>query len=179
MGDATATEGDETGSYGGLLGAFPYAFRHSKSTVFRVYVVAGGLLAALVAVLFGLGTVVSIANSTGLATGGTSSFVRTFVLLVGFLTVLPLVAPVLLVARRHRRTGGSLAYDRALALAGFGVAIGLYLSLVVSVPESQQEPVTGLLGPVVAALYALPAPLAVLPPLVAAVLVYLAHRRYQ
>jgi hypothetical protein len=185
MSDATAAEGDAEpdadtdGDYGGLFGAFPYAFRNSDSTLLRVYVVTGGLLAALVAVLFGLGAVVSIANSTGLATGGTDSFVRTFVLLVGFFTVLPLVAPVLLVARHHRRVSGSIVYDRTLAAAGFGVAVALYLMLVISVPPSQQEPVAGALGPVVAALYALPAALAFAPPILAGAFVWLAHRRYR
>ena len=179
MSDATVSGEGSDGDYGGLFGAFPYAFRNSGSTLFRVYVVAGGLLAGLVAVLFGLGTIVSIANSTGLATGGTSSFVRTFVLIVGFLPVLPLVAPVLLVARHHRRVGDSPAYDRALAATGFAVAIALYLMLVVSIPPAQQEPVSGLLGPVVAALYALPAALAFLPPIVASGLVWFAHRRYR
>jgi len=51
--------------------------------------------------------------------------------------------------------------------------------LVVSVPPSQQEPVAGVLGPVVVALYALPAALAFVPPILAGAFVWLAHRRYR
>lgn len=165
--------------YGGLFGAFPYAFRHSDSRLFRLYAVIGGVLALLLGVGFLAAFVVAIAGSVGLAVGGTQSFVRAFVLFVGFLVVFPLLAPVLLVARHHRRRGASTRYDRALAVAGFLFALSLYLAVVISTPPDQQETVGGLLAPVVGFLYGLPAPLGLLPPVVAAAVVYLAHRRYR
>ena len=88
--------------YGGLLGAFPYAVRRSDSRLFRAYAVLGGLLASVLAVFFTFALVVSVASTAALA-GGTVTFVRSIFIVFGFLVVAPLVAPVLLVARRHRR----------------------------------------------------------------------------
>lgn len=165
--------------YGGLFGAFPYAFRHSDSRLFRLYAVLGGGLALMLGLGFLAAFVVAVAGSVGLAVGGTQSFVRAFVLFVGFLVVFPLLAPVLLVARHHRRTGDDRRYDRSLAATGFLYAFSLYLAAVVSTPPDQQEAVEGLLAPVVSVLYGLPAPVGLLPPVVAAVVVSLAHRRYR
>lgn len=167
------SEGDD---YGGLLGAFPYAVRRSDSALFRLYAVVGGALALVLSAAFAVSFVLSIANSVGLAAGGTSSFVRSFVVLAGFFVVLPLLAPVIYVARSHRRTEGRTRHDVALAVAGFGYALSLYLGAVVSTPPNFQE---ADVGPVVRVLYDLPAVAGLLPPLAAAGLVYLAHRRYQ
>lgn len=164
--------------YSGVLGAFPYAFRASGSRLFRSYVVLGGLLALLVAVLFGVALVVLIARTAGVG-GGTFTFARAFFVTVGFAVVAPLVAPVLLVARRHRRTGSDPRYDAALAATGYLFVGSLYLAVVVSTPATQQEPVTGPLAPVVDALYGLPR-LASVPILVGATaLVALAHWRFR
>jgi len=165
--------------YGGLLGAFPYAFRRSDSRLFRLYVAAGGGLAVVLGLAFFVSFALAVSGSLGLALGGTASFVRAFVVFVGFLVVFPLVAPVLLVARHHRRTGNDPAYDRALAAAGFGFVLSLYLAAVVSTPADQQETVMGVLAPVIRALYGLPRLAGLVPPVVAAALVYLAHRRYR
>lgn len=178
-GGTTDTASDERGDYGGLFGAFPYAFRQSDSRLFRLYVVVGGALAALLGLGFAVSFVISIAQSTGLAQGGTGSFVRTFVVLVGFVVVLPLVAPVLFVARRHRRVGNDRRFDRALAATGFLFAASLYLAVVISTPPDFQQSATGLFAPVVAFLYGLPAAAGILPPLAAAALVYLVYRRYR
>jgi hypothetical protein len=186
MTETAAASGDDS-AYGGLFGAFPYAFRRSDSRLFRAYVVVGGLLAGLLGVAFGLAFVVSVAQSTGLATGGTSSFVRTFVLLVGFLVVLPVIAPVLLVARHHRRAGGDVRYDRALAAAGVGYLASLYLFVVASMPPEfvlDGEPVTrtepsGPAAPLIAVLYAIPSVASPIVPLAAAALLWGVHRRYR
>jgi len=152
-------------AYGGILGAFPYAFRRSGSTLFRAYVVVGGGLAGLVAVLFGFALINVVANSLGAAAGaGTFSFVRAFFVVVGLLVVFPLIAPVILVARRHRRGGSTVAYDRALAAGGFAVAVGLYLLAVLSRP---------------AGLFGLPRVAGLVPPAAAALAVYALHRRYR
>lgn len=186
MTETAAASGDAR-AYSGLFGAFPYAFRQSDSRLFRSYVVVGGLLAALLGFAFGLASVISIAQSTGLAAGGTSSFVRTFVLLVGFLVVLPVLAPVLLVARRHRRVGGDARYDRALAAAGLVYLASLYLFVVASMPPefvldgetmTRPEP-SGAVAPVVAALYVVPPVASPVVPLAAAALLWGVHRQYR
>lgn len=170
-----------TDDYGGVLGAFPYALRASESWLFRSYVLLGGLLAVAVGFLFVAAVIGVIAATTG-GQGGLLTLSRSFFAVVGLFVVVPLVAPVLLVARRHRRSaegedGGSDAtYDAALAGAGYLFVGALYLGLVISVPPAQQTAPTGALAPVVAALYSLPQPAGVVPPLVAAALVPLVHR---
>jgi hypothetical protein len=182
---ADATDASGTGDgYGGLFGAFPYAFRHSDSRLFRLYAVVGGLLAGVLTLAFAIAFALAIAQSVGLAAGGLSSFVRAFVVFVGFLVVTPLVAPVLFVARHHRRVGNDPAYDRALAVAGFAFALSLYLAVVASMPPEfvlDGEPVarpapSGLFAPLVAALYAVPPIAAPLIPAGVAVGGYLVHR---
>lgn len=186
MTETAAASGDEN-TYGGLFGAFPYAFRRSDSRLFRAYVVVGGLLAGLLGIGFGLAFVISVAQSTGLATGGTASFVRTFVLLVGFLVVVPVIAPVLLVARHHRRAGGDARYDRALAAAGAVYLVSLYLFVVASMPPefvldgelvTRPDP-SGVTAPVVTVLYAIPPIASPVVPLAAATLLWGVHRRYR
>jgi len=100
----------------------------------------------------------------------------------------PLVAPVLLVARRHRReTSVRERYDSALAASGYVFALSVYLGVIASMPAEFQvgEELTtrpdpgGLFAPVVEALYALPPALSFLVPLAGALLVYAVHRRFQ
>ena len=170
--------------YGGLLGAFPYAVRRSDSRLFRAYAVVGGLLAGLLAVFFTVALVVSVASTASLA-GGTVTFVRSIYILFGFLVVAPVLAPVLLVARRHRRAGSDPRYDAALAVAGVVYVVTLYMGGIASMPAefeldgqvtTRPEP-SGVTGPVVEALYALPAALSWTLPLAGAVLIALVHRR--
>lgn len=175
---ADADAGTRDGAYRGLFGAFPYAFRASDSRLFRAYAVAGGLLALLLALGFGVALVVVLANTAGVG-GGTFTFVRAFVLTVGLAVVFPVVAPVILAARRHRRGRGSSRYDAALAASGVLFACSLYLAAVVSTPADRQETVTGTLAPVVGALYGLPRAAALAFPVAAAALMYLAHRRFR
>lgn len=185
-------------SYSGVLGAFPYAFRQSDSRLFRLYVVAGGLLAVVLTAFFTFALVVTIANTTGIG-GGTITFVRSIFVLLGFLVVAPLIAPVLLVARRHRRSGGDTGdgtagadptsvarYDAALGAAGAVYVLSVYLGAVASMPatfELDGEPTTrpepsGVAAPLVEALYAVPEALSWSLPLAGAVLIYLVHRRF-
>jgi hypothetical protein len=86
------------------------------------------------------------------------------------------------VARRHRQAqerGEAVSgpYDAALAAAGYLFVVALYVGLVVSVPPDQQAAPTGALAPLVAALYGLPQLAGLVPPLVAAVIILLCHRR--
>lgn len=163
------------GEYSGLLGAFPYAFRASDSMLFRSYVLLGGVLALIVGLLFGLALVVLTFRTLG-AGGGTFTFSRAFLLFVGLLVVFPLVTPVLLVARRHRRAGSDALYDGALAATGYLFGASLYLALVVSIPPTQQEPPPAFLAPVVGLLYDLPPAAGIGPPLAAVLLVVAVHR---
>jgi uncharacterized membrane protein YuzA (DUF378 family) len=174
-----ATEaGEPERTYGGLFGAYPYAFRQSDSRLFRSYVVVGGLLAGLVVLFFLTALVTLIANTVGTA-GGTFTFVRAFYIVVGLAVVAPLAAPVLLVARRHRRAGSDATYDGALAASGYLFVLALYLALVVSAPPGAREPAAGPLAPVIEFLYGLPPAAGAVPPLVAVGLGYLLHRHYR
>jgi hypothetical protein len=181
---ATADRPDaEEDAYGGMLGAFPYAFRASDSLLFRLYVLVGGLLAALAALVFGIALVVQVAATLG-GPGGTFTFSRTLFVLLGLFVVAPLVAPVLLVARRHRRAGSDTRYDTLLAAAGVLFVVSLYLGLVASIPPEftldgelqTRPPATGPLAPLIRLLYALPAVGAPVVPLLGAALILLAHR---
>ncbi|MFC7019280.1 MULTISPECIES: hypothetical protein [Haloarcula] len=158
--------------YDGLPGAFPYAFRASESWLFKSYVAVAVLLSLAIALVFVLGLVVLLGQSAAV-TGGTFTFSRAFVIVVGLLVVAPLVAPVLLVARRHRRTGSSRRYDRALALSALVFVASLYVGLVASVPPSLQEPTD---SAVVGLLYSLPQLAGLVPPILAVGLMYAVHR---
>lgn len=173
----TATE-DDSDEYGGIFGTFPYAYRHSDSRLMRSYVVLGGLLAGLVALVFSFAFVTTVARTLG-AGGGTFTFVRSFVVVVGALLVIPLVGPVVLVARRHRRTESTLDYDRALAAGGYLFAFSLYVTLVISAPPELRDDPSGALAPLVELLYELPAVAGAAPPLFALGVGYLLHRRYR
>lgn len=148
--------------YRGALGAFPYAVRASDSWAFRAYGVVAALATAGIAVLFALSLVVIVASTVRQAASVT--LVRAFVLVLMLAVLVPTVAPVLLVARRHRlgRTVDP-RYDGALAIAGFAFLAGLYLGLVVSAPDT-------LVGDRLR-------PLGVVPPGLAALAIWLVHRR--
>jgi len=170
-------EGATGQAYGGVPGAVPYAFRRSESRLFMSYAVVGGLVALGIVVFFGMALVVAVSETLG-AAGGTFTFSRAFVLFVGLLVVGPVLAPILLVARRHRRGGSTRAYDRALAASGYLFVPALYLLLVITAPPDLREPAPAALAAVVEWLYALPPVAGVVPPLVAAAVTYLVHRRY-
>lgn len=174
--------GDDAG-YGGVLGAYPYAFRRSESFLFRAYTVLGGLFALVLAVGFSLALVVQVAQTLG-GPGGTFTFARAFFILIGLLVVAPVMAPVLFVARHHRRVGSDPRYDRLLAGFGFLFLVSLYLGVTASIPPefvldgetvARPDP-SGLTAPLVAVLYAVPELAAPLIPVSAALALYLAHR---
>lgn len=174
--DAGSRSEPDEDAYGGVFGAIPYAFRASSSWLLRSYVVAGGLLAALASVLMVLALVVLL-GATASTAGGTLTLSRAFYVVVALSVVGPLLAPILLVARRHRlgRTTGN-RYDAALALAGYLFVLALYVGLVISVPARFREPTGGALAPVVEVLYALPGLAGLAPPTLAAVSILLVHR---
>lgn len=173
--EETAGTRDEA-PYRGLPGAFVYGFRASGSLLFRTYVVVAAVLALAVALLVGLGVVQLMAATLG-GVSGVLNLSRGFYVVVGLLVLAPALAPVLLVARRHRRRPGADGrYDRRLAAGGYLFVLSLYVGLVATVPPAQQEPVSGALAPVAAALYALPPAAGAVAPLVAAGVVALLHR---
>jgi hypothetical protein len=171
-------DADDERAYRGLPGAFPYAVRTSDSWAFRGYAAVAALVTVLVTLLLGTALIVLVANTVGTA-GGSLTLSRSFYVLVGLLVVIPVLAPVLFVARRHRRGGSDVRYDRRLALAGFGFLVALYVGLVITVPPAQQTPPSGPLAPLIEVLYAVPALAGLLPPLFAAALIALAHRRWR
>lgn len=168
--------------YRGALGAFPYAFRKSDSLVFRSYVLVGGLAALVVALFMTLAIVVLFGGTAGFQ-GGTLTLSRAFYAVLGLLVVAPLMAPTLLVARRHRRRGSDPRYDRWLALAGYLFLLSIYGGLIASMPESfvldgetvRRPAPSGLFAPIVALLYAIPPELSFVVPLAAAVSIAAAH----
>ncbi|MGM0590550.1 MAG: hypothetical protein ACQETI_02790 [Halobacteriota archaeon] len=162
--------------YRGVFGAFPYAFRHSDSWLFRSYVAVSALTTLLIVGIIGFGLVVLIAQTAAIA-GGSLTLSRAFYVVVGLLVGLPVMAPTLLVARRHRR-GYDVAdrYDFLLAVAGYLFIASLYVGLVITTPENQQQPVSGTLAPAIRLLYDLPQLAGLVPPLVCAVLIWAVHR---
>lgn len=163
-------------AYAGLFGAFPYALGASDSLLFKTYALGGGLLAFGITLLFGLSIVVLLGATAGVA-GGSFTFSRAFFIFVGLLVVAPLLAPVLFVARRHRRGTSTGRYDATLAALGYLFVGSLYVALVISTPAEQQEAVTGPHAPLVRLLYGLPRLAGLLPPLFASALIWLAGRR--
>ncbi|MDR5672415.1 putative membrane protein [Halalkaliarchaeum sp. AArc-CO] len=172
--------------YRGVVGAIPFAFGQSDSYLFKSYAVVGTLVAAFIGTLFVLGVIVLLGQTGGRA--GTLSFSRSFVLLVGVLLVAPLLAPTLLVARRHRRgTGHDRRYDAAMAASGYLFLLAVYAGGVASMPECFlldgetvcRPPPEGLTAPVVATLYAVPQLLSPVFPLVAALLIGVFHRLFR
>lgn len=175
-GTEAATDAPDGEPYGGVLGAFPYAFRASGSWLFRSYAVLGGLLALALTAMFLISLLLVIAD-TAAAPGGTVLVVRAFVVVVGLAVVAPLLAPVLFVARRHRRAESDARYDAALAAAGYLFVLSLYLAVVISAPPAYRGSPSGALAPAVAFLYGLPALAGLVPPALAGLLMWLAHRR--
>ncbi|WP_224333742.1 hypothetical protein [Haloprofundus halobius] len=164
--------------YNGVFGAFPYALRRSTSWLFRVYVAVSALVALFVSLVVGAGLVVLIGNTAGFA-GGQLTLSRSFYAVVGLLLVAPILAPTLFVARRHRReeSRANEHYDFALGLSGFVFLASLYAGAIITVPPDLQTPVDGALAPLVELLYGLPQLAGVVPPLLAALLIFGLHRR--
>jgi hypothetical protein len=165
--------------YRGVVSAFPYAARASGSWVFRSYVVVGGLATLAIALVVVLGLVVLIGQTASIG-GGSLTLSRAFYVVVGLFVVAPLIAPVLLVARRHRTgRGRDPRYDAAVALAGYLFLASLYVGLVITVPPAQQTEPTGALAaiaPAIRVLYDLPQLAGLAPPAVAAAVIAVVHR---
>ncbi|MBP1922955.1 hypothetical protein J2751_001988 [Halorubrum alkaliphilum] len=163
-----------TDSYRGVFGAIPYAIRHTESWTMRVYGIVGGLAAGAIALVVTLALVVWMGETADVQSG-TFLFSRSLYVIAGFAAVAPLLAPLLFVARRHRRNDPVAAgYDRWLAYSGFLFLISLYLGMVISAPADLRDPTE---STVVSALYALPPVSGAVPPIAAAAVVFVTHYR--
>jgi hypothetical protein len=161
-------------SYRGVFGAIPYAFRSTESWTMRAYAALGALTAGFVALVVTLALVVWM-GETASSRGGTFLFSRSLYVVAGLAAVGPLLAPILFVARRHRRGDRVAAtYDRWMGVAGFLFLLSLYLAMVISAPADLRDP-TG--SPVVNALYALPPQAGFVPPVAAGLTVFATHFR--
>ncbi len=165
-----ATAGEE--DYSGLFGAFRYSFRVSDSLVFRLYVLLSFVLGVILAFTFVLALVRWFYLTLGHSALETTS--NAFLGVIALFVLGPLFAPVLFVARRHRRDEGEDAkYDTLLALSGVLFLISLYVGVVISVPSQYQSANAGALG---SFLYSLPQLSGLLPPIVAALFIFALHR---
>lgn len=162
-------------AYRSVFGAFPYAVRASESWFFRIYALVGTLFAVLVGGTMLLALIAFMGESADVQ-GGLFAFSRSLYVLLGFAAAAPLITPVLLVARRHRR-GDAVheQYDQAMAATGYLFLASLYAGLLASAPPELREPVSGLFAPIVELLYAAPRIGGIVPPTVAAIVMAYAH----
>lgn len=147
-----------SGDYRGLVGAIRSAIRRSDSLLFRTYTVASVLVGGFATVLLVLGVVSWLATPAPIGQ-------RALLGVIALLLLVPLLAPVLVVARRHRRGVGDRRADAVVGLAGFGFVLSVYLALLISDPNPHA--VTGPLGPAIAAIDAVPRGYWILPLLLA------------
>lgn len=155
-------------AYRGLLGAYPFAFRESPSWLFRSYVVASGLIGLYIAILLGLALVSWVANPVAF---GDRALLGVLMIAV----LVPVFGPVLIVARRYRRAASTGVVDRWFAVAGYVVLFGFLLALLISDPN--QHIVPGPLGGLLALVDAIPRRFALVPPVIAVLLLGLVSWR--
>jgi len=160
--------------YSGILTAYPYAAGASSSWFFRVYVLVSAFVALFVTVIF-VTALVELIAATARVPGGSLTLTRTFYVVLNLFVILPMVAPVLFVAYRHRRESSvSTRYDQVMAASGFLYLVATYVGAVSTTPpEHQQEA-----GQVGRFLYSLPQEVGFGVALLAAVLVYVTHRHF-
>lgn len=167
---ATARAADEN-AYSGFFGAYRYAFGASDSTLFRTYALASAFLGLALTVLFAFTLTVWFVSTLGQSALTTAS--NAFLGVIALFVLGPLFAPVLLVARAHRRGADTDPnYDFLLALAGYAFVVSLYVGLVVTVPPAQQTST----HPIAVALYSVPRLFGVVPPVLAAFSIWVVHR---
>lgn len=179
-GDAGGVAGEteppsDEDAYGGILGAFPYAIRTSGSWAFRSYV-AVATLVVVVSVLVFVPALFEVIAATA-NQSATVAVSRGWIVVVWLGVVAPTVAPVLAVARRHRR---KLAvhhrYDLAMALAGYGFLLSLYAGLLASAPPGLRGAPPAPIAPLIELLYALPGAAGIAIPIAAAASEWVVHR---
>lgn len=157
-----------------VVGSFRRAFADSDSRLLKSYVLVSALVGGLLLLFLLLALPVWIFSTQG--GSELSTFSRAFLLVFAVLLLVPLVAPVLSSARRHRRGAGSASADVRLALSGYLFVVSLYLALVISAPAQRRSAPPAAIAPVVEYLYSLPPLAGLAPPIVAALLVLVVHR---
>lgn len=130
--------GDDASPYAGVLGAFRYTFRATDSWLLRGYVLASAAVGGFTALLVLLGVVYWFGNAAGLI--GELALLP----VVGILLLGPLLAPVLIAARRYRR--GVPVETVRLAGLGWGFLIAVAVALVIADPTPHAWPVSLLDG---------------------------------
>lgn len=158
----------EDGTYGGLFGAFPYAFRKSESLLFRTYVLASAISGLYIAILLVLGIVVWIADP--LLVGD-----KALLGVVGILVLGPLVAPVLVIARRYRLGIERPEADWLFGLVGYAFFGALYTGILITDPADHDAGWP--LGSVFTVLDDIPDVVGLLPPIIGALAIYAVIRR--
>jgi len=148
-------------AYSGLVGAYGYALRRSESWLFRSYVLASAIVGVYIALLLLLGLISWIASPMAFGE-------RAFLGVIALFVLVPLSAPVLVTARRHRRGTDDPTADQWLAVGGFAFVISIGLALFISDPESHTG--AGVVGAVVVWLDALPNVYGLAPPILTTVL---------
>lgn len=145
-------------AYAGLVGAYGYALRRSRSWLLRTYVVASAAAGLYIALLLVLAAITWLA--TPVAFGE-----RMLLGVIGILLLVPIATPVLVVARRHRRADPDPAADRWLGLAGYGFLLSVVAALFVSDPSPTATQAA--FGPAAAWVDRLPDHYGLIPPAVA------------
>ena len=160
--------------YSGILTAYPYAAKTSASWLFRAYVVVSAFVTLFVTVIF-VAALIDLIAATASVPGGSLTLSRTFYVVLNLLVILPMVAPVLFVAYRHRRqTAVSTRYDQAMATSGFLYLLAAYVGAASTTPPGLQQD-TGQLGQF---LYDLPQEVGIGLAFLAGLLVYVTHRYF-
>lgn len=149
-------------AYSGLVGAYGFALRRTRSWLLRSYVVASAVAGLYIGFLLVLAAVTWLARPVAFGE-------RMLLGAIGLLLLVPMAAPVLVAARRHRRADPSPGADRWLGLAGYGFMLSVLLALFLSDPSptAMQEA----FGPAAAWFDRLPDHYGLVPPAVGAVAV--------
>ncbi|PSQ44569.1 hypothetical protein BRD17_03760 [Halobacteriales archaeon SW_7_68_16] len=173
---ADTEEGAETargGSRSVVVGAFRGAIR-SESLALRAYGYLGGVVAVLIAVLVVLALPQWVVTTLG--SSASNGFSQGFLFLVGLAVLVPLVAPAIYAARRHRHGTATRRRDAVFGTLGLAYLVALYLALVISAPAGTRGDPPGAIAGIVEALYGLPPVYAVIPPVGVVVSVIVANR---
>ncbi|MFB6253343.1 MAG: hypothetical protein ABEI06_01895 [Halobacteriaceae archaeon] len=162
--------------YSGIVGMFPYAYRNSHSRIFKSYLIIGGIIIGLISLLM-VFALISIIGATANVSGGTIALSRAFFILVGLTVIMPLLTPIIGVARHLRyRENTSIRFEQRLALGGFLYIFLLYIGLIISTPAVHQQTPPRIIEPLVTGLYSLPTILGIFPPLVGAIIILIFYR---
>lgn len=147
--------------YRGLVGAYAFAIRRSRSWLLKAYGVASALVGVYVAILLVLAVISWAGNPVAFGE-------KALLGVLGILVLVPLFAPVMIVARRHRLDGATRRGDAVMAAAGVAFLVSLPLALLITDPTPPSG--SGSAATVVASVNGLPAVVGLVPPVAGALL---------